>query len=316
MAGRRGKGRNRGAWIIGGVLLAAGLFAALTPVVHKAGRGPGWDIMPDDWFARPVRGDPATWASKGPRLTLEVAAARVAVMPEDRPDIAVTAAPGLRVVRDGANVTVSDGSRPPGWFARRCGPGKTTEPTITVRAPRNLAIASRGHVTGTIGPMQDLQLVSAGCGRWDIAAVEDVLRLAQKGVGDIHATTARLATARIDGDGRIELAKAREGLDAYVDGPGVMTAGQVEGRLDAELWGRGAIVVSRGFTQRAFLFAKGRGHIEHGGVISTLTAEAREKAVIRIGVVAGTVSGVEKGGGLVRYSRPANRRFCRGMACD
>jgi hypothetical protein len=90
----------------------------------------------------------------------------------------------------------------------------------------------------------------------------------------------------------------------------------VDGRLDVELWGRGAVQIAGGVTRSAFLYGKGAGHIIHGGSVANLTGEARGKTAIRVGLVTGLVTGLERDEGKLTYTRPANRRFCKGMDCS
>jgi hypothetical protein len=326
MAKDDGKGgrNSRRVVIIAVILAVIAAVAFLFPTLNRPGQAPSWHIMPANWFERPIRLPVEDWPASGPQAVVDVRSAKVVVVPQARSDIQVglSGTPQLRVERRGSTVIVSDraGRR---WidFGRcdpRAGiagrPGSVT-PVVTLYTPLDVDVRGKGVISGTIGPARNVLLTSQACGQWQVAQVQDQLRLAQMGEGRIHAAGGRVVAARAENAGRVEIGRASQGLDAYVRKGGVVEAGQVDGRFNAELWGKGLIRSRAGYIFRGYIYARGPGRVEHLGTVSGLASENRENARVRIGVVTGTVSAIDKDGGRLSYGRPAGRNYCAGMSC-
>lgn len=299
---------------MGGAAALAGVVLLFNPPVRR-GAEPALHMLPRTWFQRPGR--EAVWAPPAPdgapTLTIRGQGVRVAVRPEQRTDIvAESSGAEVLLVRHGRDVDLSVGD--PSKSPREPCPASRAQPLIVVRAPLDVAVRVEGGISGAVGRTRNLLLANAGCASWIVAPVEGRLHLVQQGPGRIRAASAKTVQARLKGRGQLELLHAREGLDAYLEGPGRIHAGRVDGPLDAELWGSGTIAVDQGFTTRTVAFIQGRGRVIHKGVAGTLYAEARG-GVVDIAQVRGAVTASIKNNGDIRYERPKTGRYCLGTQC-
>ncbi|MBP8072599.1 MAG: hypothetical protein KAY20_03445, partial [Brevundimonas sp.] len=143
------------------------------------------------------------FAKDGPEVEIDHAVARVAVIVEDRADIAVeveqgtSGLPAIQVTRVGNEVRIDGGLRRRGFLnrsngirecrsgpenAQRPGDGASVEvrdlgrinisdaPLIVIRTPRQVDISTSGAVFGSVGRgATSVELGSAGCGDWNVA---------------------------------------------------------------------------------------------------------------------------------------------------
>lgn len=274
-------------------------------------------MLPGAWFVREGRDE--GWAPRppvgAPTLTIRGQGLRVAVRPEARDDIAVEPpAPGaeVQIVRRGGDVDLAFGASPK--HPRNPCAASLDQPLVVVRTPPEVAIRVEGGASGAVGPARKVVLVNEGCAPWRVAPVSGRLRLVQQGPGRIEAASARTAQVRLKGRGRVALQQVREGLDAYLEGAGLIRAGRVDGPLDAEVWGSGTVMVNQGVTTRTVAFIQGRGRVIHKGVAGTLYAEARG-GLIEVAQVQGAVTASMKSTGDIRYERPKTGRYCLGTGC-
>ncbi|MEY4556285.1 MAG: hypothetical protein RL093_1404, partial [Pseudomonadota bacterium] len=159
----------------------------------------------------------------GPEVEIRHAVARVAVIVEDRADVAVeveqgsSGLPAIQVSRVGNEVRIDGGLRRRGFFNRgdgirecrsgpdnaaRPGDGASVEvrdhgrinisdaPLIVIRTPRNVDVSASGAVFGSIGRgATSVELGNAGCGYWNVANTEGPVSLSIAGSGDLRAGT-------------------------------------------------------------------------------------------------------------------------------
>lgn len=259
--------------------------------------------LPPEWFLRPATQDPSGWRLRGaPALTLnfEQSAARVLVIPENRPDIAAAFEnPGdssaFQVARRGADVAVTGGVKASG-----CASSAEGLPTIILRTPLSVEIRAEGAVVGAVSGAESLILTQDGCGAWTLTGASQDLWLAQQGPGQIAVAKAGRVRAAVDGSGEITVRHAEGGLDGFIHGEGRIRAGQVDAQLDADVRGRGRIEIESGFVGRARAFVQGRGLIRDRGAIGGLTAHTRHGGTIQATQVRGAVIGR----GEVQFGRP------------
>jgi hypothetical protein len=155
---------------------------------------------------------PAAMAAPQGMASLRVvnAAARVVVIPEDRPDISLIMRRGrgafapLRTHRLGPIVVVDGGIREGGRASKPafpgrggCGSGQTVKvagrafrradlPVIVARVPKDVRIAAGGLVFGEIGPAASLSLTTTGCGDWKVGPVAGPVDVSSQGGGRVE----------------------------------------------------------------------------------------------------------------------------------
>lgn len=215
------------------------------------------------------------------------AAVRVVVVPEARQDVRVVVAhpnPKLpirvftgfdgRVIVDGG-LTMFLVGRPitcgpnsaDGWM-NVWGVGRFTYdelPQVIIRVPLDAHVAAGGGVFGAVGPAQSLDLASSGCGGWDVAEVQDALRVRSSGASQVRTGGAGRMSLRASGSGHIVTHAARQGLDADVSGSGGIHVSEASGDVRANVSGGGQIAVDAGHAASLKANASGSGSIAYTG---------------------------------------------------
>jgi len=216
--------------------------------------------------------------AKEPTVEIRYAVARVAVVVEDRADVAVeveqgsSRLPRVEVTRVGDEIRVNGGlRRNRGLFGggnngiREChsGPdgGRAGEgawvvvrdigrvnladaPLIVIRTPRNVDVNAEGAVYGSVGRgARSVELGNGGCGEWDVANVDGPLSLAIGGSGDIRTGTSTALEISIGGSGSVT-AGASSSLEVAIGGSGSVMAGATR-KLDVSIGGSGDVTVAR-----------------------------------------------------------------------
>jgi hypothetical protein len=241
-------------------------------------RPPAFADLPEGWFDRPARGDPASWTAPGAGV-LEVEAdgpVRLHIVPAEAAEVRTRALPSgieAQAIPGGLRLAAKVGGS-------NC-PADAQGPIVEVQTPSDLIVRTRGPVSAAIGSVRTLMVSARGCAHFEVERV-DAARLSLRGRSSA------------------EFSNIARGLDAVVRGPGRVHVGRLNGVLDADLWGRGRVDVDSGFIARAQLFAKGPGHIHIRGEAGAVTAEARMTAKVRIAAARGLVSGA----GDVEIGRP------------
>lgn len=213
----------------------------------------------------------------GPEVEIRHAVARVAVIVEDRADIAVeveqgsSGLPAIQVSRVGNEVRIDGGLRRRGFLNRRdrireCrsgpenaarpGDGASVEvrdlgrinisdaPLIVIRTPRNVDVSASGAVFGSVGRgATSVELGNGGCGSWNVANTEGAVSVSIGGSGDMRVGTSTSLDISIGGSGSV-IAGATGGLDIAIGGSGSVTAG-VARDLDVSIAGSGDVSVAR-----------------------------------------------------------------------
>lgn len=193
-------------------------------------------------------------------VALRDAVAVLRVIPEDRSDFSVSVTGGERLpplraavengqlVLDGEldgrlrSCQSSNGRR---WFnVSALGRVELSEaPVVTVRAPRDLKLATAGAVMSEIPAVQSAELEFAGCGDASLGPVAGRLSLVASGSGDIEAASVGEAEVNIRGAGDVALGAVGGPLKARLAGSGSLTAGDIAGRAELDLAGSGEMSV-------------------------------------------------------------------------
>lgn len=276
-------------------------------------------------------------AKPGPEVDIRHAVARVAVIVEDRADIAVeieqgtSGLPALTVSREGANVRIDGGLRRRGLLggngntirdcrsgpdnAARAGEGASVEvrnlgrinladaPLIVIRTPRHVNVEASGAVFGSIGRgASSVELGNSGCGVWNVANTEGPVSLDIAGSGDIRAGTSTDLEASIGGSGSIS-AGATRSLDISIGGSGDVAVARASGATKIAIGGSGDVSVAR-VDGPVDVSIGGSGDVDiRGGTSPDLSISVAGSGNVNFGGVAGDVEVSLVGGGDVTVAR-------------
>ncbi len=269
----------------------------------------------------------------GPEVEIRHAVARVAVIVEDRADIAVeveqgsSGLPAIQVTRVGNDVRI-DGSLSRRGFlnrgdgirdcrsgpdnAQRPGDGASVEvrgygrinisdaPLIVIRTPRQVDISTSGAVFGSVGRgATSVELGSAGCGDWNVANTEGPVSLSIAGSGDMRAGTSASLEVNIAGSGSASAGATRE-LDASIAGSGDVAVARVDGSIDVSIAGSGDVVVRAGDSPDVDISVLGSGDVNFGGVAGNVDISLAGGGDVTIARATGSVSRSVAGSGDIR----------------
>lgn len=269
-----------------------------------------------------------------PSVEIRYAVARVAVVVEDRADVAVeveqgsSRLPRIEVTRSGDELRVNGGLRRRGGLFRgggdgirdchtgpdggRAGEGAWVEvrgigrvnladaPLIVIRTPRNVEVKGGGAVFGSVGRgATSLELGHAGCGRWDVANVDGAVSLNIAGSGDIRAGTSSSLEINIGGSGSVT-AGATRGLEVNIGGSGDVAVARLDGRMEVAIGGSGDVDVRGGTSPNVDISIAGSGDINFGGVAGDVDVSIMGGGDVTIARATGSVSRSIMGGGDVR----------------
>lgn len=271
--------------------------------------------------------------AKEPDVEIRHAVARVAVVVEDRTDIAVeieqgtSGLPALRVTRHGANVRIDGGLGRRGLFGRgdgirNCntrqdnpatpGDGATVEvrnlgrinvsdaPLIVIRTPRAVDVSASGAVFGSVGRgATSVDLGSGGCGSWNVANADGPMSLSIGGSGDMRAGTSRSLDISIGGSGSV-IAGATGGLDVSIGGSGDVVVARVDGPTDVSIAGSGDVDIRDGTSPDVSISIAGSGDVNFGGVAGDVDVSLLGGGDVTVARATGSVSRSIMGGGDVR----------------
>lgn len=273
------------------------------------------------------------FAKDGPEVEIRHAVARVAVIVEDRTDIAVeveqgaSGLPAIQVTRVGNEVRIDGGLRRRGFLnrsdgirncrsgpenAQRPGDGASVEvrdhgrinlsdaPLIVIRTPREVNLSTSGAVFGSVGRgATSVDLGSAGCGDWNVANTDGPVSLSIAGSGDMRAGTSASLDVNIAGSGSAS-AGATRGLDASIAGSGDVSVARVDGSIDVSIAGSGDVVVRAGDSPNVDISILGSGDVNFGGVAGDVDISLAGGGDVNIARATGSVSRSVAGSGDIR----------------
>jgi len=256
-------------------------------------------------------------AAQAATVEIRDAAARVTVVPQDRPDIKV------EIVRANADLpltvktsegrTVIDGGLSRGiqscnGLGERArlrirglgGVGYDDLPQVVIYTPRTVDLDANGAVVGTIGRSASLTLENSGCANWTIADVAGEAQLRQSGAGNVKMGTAGRLKVQLSGAANIQAVGVREGLDARLSGAGGVKVETLSGPMDAHVSGVGQVRIADGRASTVRASVSGIGQVDFGGSADDLDASISGLGQIRVREVRGRVSRSISGGGQIR----------------
>lgn len=275
------------------------------------------------------------FAKPGPEVEIRHAVARVAVIVEDRADVAVeveqgtSGLPAIQVSRIGNEVRIDGGLRRRGFLnwsdgIRNCrsgpeggqpGAGASVEvrdvgrvnlsdaPLIVIRTPRSVSVDASGAVFGSVGRgAASVDLGNSGCGTWNVANTDGPVSLSISGTGDIRAGTSTALEVSLSGAGSVT-AGATRALDVSVSGVGDVVIARVDGPADISLSGAGDVAVRAGAVPNLSVSVSGVGDVDFGGVATDVDASVSGAGDVNIARATGSVDRSVSGVGDIRIGR-------------
>jgi hypothetical protein len=273
------------------------------------------------------------FAKDGPEVEIDHAVARVAVIVEDRADIAVeveqgsSGLPAIQVTRVGNEVRIDGGLRRRGFLNRRdsiqeCrsgpdnaarpGDGASVEvrdhgrinisdaPLIVIRTPRQVNVSASGAVFGSVGRgASSVHLGASGCGYWNVANTEGPVSLSIAGSGDMRAGTSASLDISIAGSGSASGGVTRE-LDVSIAGSGDVAVARIDGPMGVSIAGSGDVVVRDGTSPEVSISIMGSGDVTFGGVAGDVDVSMAGGGDVTIARATGAVSRSIAGSGDIR----------------
>ena len=273
------------------------------------------------------------FAKDGPEVEIDHAVARVAVIVEDRADIAVeveqgtSGLPAIQVTRVGNEVRIDGGLRRRGFLNRRdsiqeCrsgpdnaarpGDGASVEvrdhgrinisdaPLIVIRTPRQVNVSASGAVFGSVGRgASSVDLGASGCGYWNVANTEGPVSLSIAGSGDMRAGTSASLDISIAGSGSASGGVTRD-LDVSITGSGDVAVARIDGPMDVSIAGSGDVVVRDGTSPEVSISIMGSGDVTFGGVAGDVDVSMAGGGDVTIARATGAVSRSIAGSGDIR----------------
>lgn len=280
-----------------------------------------------------VAGPAFAQSGDGPEVEIRHAVARVAVIVEDRADVAVeveqgsSGLPAIQVSRVGNEVRIDGGLRRRGFFNRgdgirecrsgpdnapRPGDGASVEvrdhgrinisdaPLIVIRTPRQVDVSASGAVFGSVGRgASSVELGNAGCGDWNVANTEGPVSLSIAGSGDIRAGNSTSLDVSIAGSGSATAGATRE-FDASIAGSGNVTVARIDGPVDVSIAGSGDVMVRDGTSPDVDISILGSGDVSFGGVAGNVDVSLAGSGDVTIAQATGSVSRAIAGSGDIR----------------
>lgn len=275
------------------------------------------------------------FASSGPEVEIRHAVARVAVIVEDRTDVAVeveqgtSGLPVIQVSSVGNAVRIDGGLRRRGFLNRsdgirncRSGPedgqpgaGASVEvrdvgrvnlsdaPLIVIRTPRSVSIDASGAVFGSVGRgAASVDLGNSGCGNWNVANTEGPVSLGISGTGNIRAGTSTALEVSLSGAGSVT-AGATRALDVSVSGVGDVIIARVDGPAEISVSGAGDVAVRAGAVPNLSVSVSGVGDVDFDGVATDVDASVSGAGDVNIARATGSVERSVSGVGDIRIGR-------------
>jgi hypothetical protein len=259
-------------------------------------------------------------ASAATRIEIRNAAARVVVIPENRPDVKVeftTLNPALPLtVRDDLGRVTVNGhlgrriagcSTASGKLAVRVrGLGQVAYdnlPQIVVRTPMDARVEASGAVFGSVGRIEALELSNAGCGDWTVANVRGALKLNQAGSGDTRAGAAGELRVNTAGSGDVIARDIAGGAILNIAGSGGVTAESISGPLHVSIAGSGDVRIAHGHATELVAHIAGSGDVRFGGEAGSVNAAVAGSGDIEVAKVNGPVKKSVLGSGDVIIGR-------------
>ncbi|MGZ3297726.1 MAG: GIN domain-containing protein [Asticcacaulis sp.] len=249
-------------------------------------------------------------ASAATEVELRHTAARVNVIPENRPDVALTVNygnsrlpkimvhnEGDKLVADGKldmrSISCHDDGLSVTGYGQIAG---ADLPVITIHVPMDAKVAVGGGAYGQIGATKALEFSEGGCGSWKIADVAGKGEINIGGSGNITAGSLAEAEVNIGGSGNFK-AQTLGRLEGNIGGHGDINADTLNGDGEVNIGGSGNVNLGGGHAPRMEVNIAGSGRVMFGGEVGNLEVNIVGSGDVHIKKVTGNVSKSVMGSG-------------------
>ncbi len=231
-------------------------------------------------------------AQASTEVELRHAAARVVVIPEDRPDVAFSVNYGSStlpkiMVHEEGHKLVADGKLE--MHAINCHDGginvggygdiaRADLPEVIIHVPMDARVSFGGGSFGEVGASKSLEFDEGGCGTWKIADVA--------GKGEIN----------IGGSGNFH-ARSVGHLEGNIGGHGDIDADTITGDSEINIGGSGNVNLAGGQSPKMEVNVAGSGRVNFGGEVRDLEVNIVGSGDVHVKKVTGNVSKSVMGSG-------------------
>lgn len=239
------------------------------------------------------------------KLEVRGAAMRLVVIPQSRPDIAITvlktnARLPIRIRRFGETTFVNGdvghrihGCRVNGGRGVRIwGRGVfdyDSLPQVVARVPMDVTVSAGDAVFGDVGRSAALELNNRGCGDWTVSNVSGRARLDVTGSGTTRAGAAGSADIAVAGSGDVFMREVHGPLNAGSSGSGDIEVAEIRGPLTVRIAGSGDVKVNEGEASEVNVSIAGSGGVRFGGVARSLKASIAGSGDVSVAQVQGPI---------------------------
>jgi hypothetical protein len=246
-------------------------------------------------------------------ISIEHAAAHVAITTEDRTDIAVEITnpgrtPMPEIHMEGATLSidghmrgrVSDCQDDGGVKLDGYGNLQLADlPQIVIHAPRTLKFSASGAVTSDVGAAQSVEATLSGCGNAQIADVAGPMRLKMLGIGHARAGAAQGVDIELAGASGVVLGAVTDHANIQTAGTGDVSIASLTGPLESQDGGVGNLTIQGGQISTAHVVIAGVGNARIAAPIQSLHAEVMGVGTVNVSAQVGDLSAEVMGPGSV-----------------
>ncbi len=249
-------------------------------------------------------------AQASTEVELRHAAARVVVIPENRPDVSLVVAygsstlPKIMVHTEGDKL-VADGKlemhdlscRDNGVHVNGTGDVAAANlPLVTIRVPMDAKVSLGGASYGEVGASKSLEFDAGGCGNWKLGDVAGKGEINIGGSGTVNAGGIGEAEVNIGGSGNFH-ARSVGRLEGNIGGHGDIDADTITGDSEINIGGSGNVNLNGGMSPKMEINVAGSGHVTFGGEVRDLEVNIVGSGDVHVKKVTGNVSKSVMGSG-------------------
>ncbi len=243
-------------------------------------------------------------------VELRHAAARVVVIPENRPDVSLVVSYGSStlpkiMVHEEGNKLIADGKLDHHSMSCRdnsinvAGFGQIDAaglPLVTIRVPLDAKVSFGGASIGQVGASKTLEFDQGGCGNWKIGDVSGKGEINIGGSGSVEMANLGEAEVNIGGSGSFH-AKGVGRLEGNIGGHGDIDADTITGDSEINIGGSGNVNLNGGTSPKMEINVAGSGHVNFGGEVHDLEVNIVGSGDVHVKKVTGNVSKSVMGSG-------------------
>ena len=249
-------------------------------------------------------------AQASTEVELRHAAARVIVIPENRPDVSLVVSYGAstlpkimvhtegdKLVADGKLDMHSMSCHDDGVNVGSYGKVATANlPLVTIRVPLDAKVSLGGASYGEVGASKSLEFDAGGCGDWKLGDVAGKGEINIGGSGTVHAGAIGEAEVNIGGSGNFHARNVGR-LEGNIGGHGDIDADTISGDSEINIGGSGNVNLNGGMSPKMEINVAGSGRVNFGGEVHDLEVNIVGSGDVHVKKVSGNVSKSVMGSG-------------------